>query len=143
MSTRDAIDAVLTSRQAHWASRDAEALGLTHADDGIVRSPMFATVQGRTAITNAYRSLFRSFVDWNLATKPPIVEDLRAAQPFDVSATHTGTLMGFEPTGRRFDIHGVLLFEFTAEGLIAREERVYDFTGLLIQVGVLRGKPAF
>jgi hypothetical protein len=28
-----------------------------------------------------------------------------------------------------------------AEGLIAHERRVYDFTGLLIQLGVLRSKP--
>jgi hypothetical protein len=27
------------------------------------------------------------------------------------------------------------------DGLIAHERRVYDFTGLLIQLGVLRSKP--
>ena len=28
------------------------------------------------------------------------------------------------------------------DGLIAEERRIYDFTGLLMQVGVLKGKPA-
>jgi hypothetical protein len=28
------------------------------------------------------------------------------------------------------------------DGLIVHERRYYDFTGLLIQLGVLRGKPA-
>jgi hypothetical protein len=28
------------------------------------------------------------------------------------------------------------------DGLIAHERRIYDFTGLLIQLGILRGKPA-
>jgi hypothetical protein len=28
------------------------------------------------------------------------------------------------------------------DGLIARERRYYDFTGLLIQLGVLRSRPA-
>jgi hypothetical protein len=29
-----------------------------------------------------------------------------------------------------------------ADGLIASERRIYDFTGLLVQLGVLRAKPA-
>jgi hypothetical protein len=29
-----------------------------------------------------------------------------------------------------------------ADGLIVHERRYYDFTGLLIQIGILRGKPA-
>lgn len=33
------------------------------------------------------------------------------------------------------------LFEMK-DGLIAQERRYYDFTGLLMQLGVLRGKPA-
>jgi hypothetical protein len=36
----------------------------------------------------------------------------------------------------------VFLFIF-ADGKIAREIRVYDFAGLLLQLGVLKAKPAF
>ena len=143
MPDRDAVIAFLAERQRGWVARDAEALGRSHAEDGIVRSPIFATVQGRAAITDAYRSLFRSFTDWQLSARPPVIDSQRVAQPFDVTATHTGTLLGFDPTGRRFEIHGVLLFTLTPECLIAEEQRIYDFTGLLIQVGVLRGKPTF
>jgi hypothetical protein len=28
------------------------------------------------------------------------------------------------------------------QGLVAHERRIYDFTGLLVQLGVLRAKPA-
>jgi predicted ester cyclase len=143
MLDRQAVAAWLDERQRLWEARDAEALGRSHAVDGTVRSPIFATLQGREAITNAYRSLFRSFTDWKFSARTPVIDGLRVAQPFDVTATHTGTLLGFEPTGRRFEIHGVLLFTLTPDGLIAEEQRIYDFTGLLIQVGVLRGKPTF
>jgi hypothetical protein len=34
------------------------------------------------------------------------------------------------------------LFATFADGLVQHERRVYDFTALLIQIGVLRGKPA-
>jgi hypothetical protein len=140
---RAIVAAFLAERDQHWIARDADALGAGHAEDGVVRSPIFANLQGRKAITEAYRSLFRSFTDWHLSSRPAVIDGLRVAQPFDVVATHTGTLLGFEPTGRRFEIHGVLLFTLTPECLIADEQRIYDFTGLLIQVGVLRGKPAF
>jgi predicted ester cyclase len=143
MLNREAVLAFLDERQRSWAARDPDALGRSHDDNGIVRSPIFSTVTGRAAITDAYRSLFRSFTDWTLTARPAIIDGHRVAQPFDVAATHTGTLLGFEPTGRRFEIHGVLLFELSDDVRIAEEQRIYDFTGLLIQVGVLRGKPAF
>jgi hypothetical protein len=29
-----------------------------------------------------------------------------------------------------------------ADGLIVHERRIYDFTGMLVQIGVLKAKPA-
>jgi hypothetical protein len=49
--------------------------------------------------------------------------------------------MGLEGSGRKFEIQGVRFFKLK-DGLIAYERRYYDFTGFLIQLGVLRGKPA-
>ena len=56
-----------------------------------------------------------------------------------VRATHGGYFMGLGGSGRKFDIKGVCLFEIR-DGLIAFERRVYDFTGLLIQLGILKSK---
>ena len=70
-----------------------------------------------------------------------MVDGDRVAQQFIVHATHTAEFMGLPGSGRKFDIEGVRLFEMK-DGLIAYERRYYDFTGLLIQLGVLRGKPA-
>ena len=62
------------------------------------------------------------------------------AQAFVIHATHTGTFMGLPGTGRRVEVEGVCFFEMS-EGLIAHERRYYDFTGMLIQLGVLKAKP--
>jgi len=51
-----------------------------------------------------------------------------------------GELFGVAPTQRRFRVQGVLVFEFR-DGKIAVERRLYDFTSLLVQVGVLKTKP--
>jgi len=39
-------------------------------------------------------------------------------------------------------MHCAFLF-FFADGNIEREVRLYDFTGILVQLGVLKAKPAF
>jgi len=44
------------------------------------------------------------------------------------------------PTHRKVSIR-VALFYTLRDGQIVRERRVYDFTGVLIQVGLLKAKP--
>jgi steroid delta-isomerase-like uncharacterized protein len=139
--TRDQIVAFFAARQRAWDANDADALGRTHAERGTVESPIFATVTGREEITETYHALFRVFAGWRLVSDPILIDGDRVAQPFTATATHTGEFMGLPGTGRKFEIHGVLLFELH-DGLIAHERRLYDFTALLIQLGVLRSRPA-
>ena len=103
--------------------------------------PSSREFSGRDAIQRSYESLFQSFPDWSMNNEPPLIDGDRVAVPFVAKATHAGRFMGLDGTGRRCEIHGVLLMQM-ADGLIADERRVYDFTGLLIQLGVLRSKPA-
>lgn len=138
--SRDEIFALFAARQLHWRNRDPVGLAASHANDGVVISPIFGTVTGRPAIETSYRDLFKTFPDWMLDAEQALVDNDRAAQPFRVQATHAHELFGLEATGRRLDVSGVLLFEF-ADGRIGRERRVYDFTGMLIQLGVLKAKP--
>jgi len=139
--TRDEIQGLFDRRGDAWRRRDVEALAASHAAHGVVVSPMFTTVTGRDHIVEAYRSLFRAFPDWAYEGDPLIVDGARVAQPFTVQATHAGEFMGLPGSGKHFTIHGVLLFE-VGDGLIQTERRIYDFTGLLIQLGVLRSRPA-
>jgi steroid delta-isomerase-like uncharacterized protein len=140
--TREETLAFFAKREGAWRQRDPAALALGHAEDCTVESPMFSSVKGRAAIQKSYESLFQSFPDWDLVDEPALIDGDRVAQPFTARATHVGRFMGLEGTGRRFEVHGVMLMEME-DGLIAHERRIYDFAGLLIQVGVLRGKPGF
>jgi hypothetical protein len=45
-------------------------------------------------------------------------------------------------TNRRIEFRHSRLFRVDDDGLFAHERRIYDFTGLLVKVGVLRAKPA-
>jgi steroid delta-isomerase-like uncharacterized protein len=138
--TREQTVSLMNAIQRAWNARDPVALAAAHAEDGVVHSPLFGELHGRPEIERAYRDLFRAFEDWAFEGQDLIIDGNRTAQVFTVAATHTSELFGVEATNRRFKIQGVLVFEFF-DGKIVSERRLYDFTGLLVQVGVLKAKP--
>lgn len=135
------IQALLDRRAAAWARRDPAALAADYAEDAVVSSPMFPHAQGRAAIQQTFESLFRVFPDWDITLEPPCVSGNRAMQPCKVRATQRGEFMGIPGSGRRTEFDCVLIFDVEGDRIV-RERRIYDFTGMLIQLGVLRGKPA-
>lgn len=139
--THDDIRAFFDAQRTHWRKRDPEKLAEGHAENGVLVSPIFRTVTGRPAILSSYRSLFEIFPDWDYRSAQLLIDGASAAQPFTATATHVGDFMGLAGSGRRFEIQGVRLFEMH-DGAIGHERRYYDFTGMLIQLGVLRSKPA-
>ena len=138
--TREELKAFSARRRAAWDRRAPAGLAAGHAVDGDVVSPIFGTVKGRSAIEAAYRNLFSIFADWEFIGDDLIMDGDLVVEGFTARATHTHEFLGVEGTGRRFQIRGVLLFRFF-DGLIAHEERVYDFSGMLIQIGVLKARP--
>jgi predicted ester cyclase len=138
--TRERARAFFDERQAHWHAQDADALANGHALTGTIISPIFGRRSGRDGIRQSYQSLFTIFPDWAFVSEAPILDGARMALPFSVTATHVGEFMGVAGTNRKFHIRGVMLIEMGDDGIQA-EERLYDFTGFLIQVGVLRAKP--
>jgi hypothetical protein len=140
--TDDQIAAFISRHAAGWNQRDATALTSDHAEDGVVMSPMFHRVEGRPQIRRSYAALFEAFPDWQIRYDEPIVDGNRVAVFFSVTATHEREFMGVAGTGRRCAFEGVSLFQLRSDSLIKEERRVYDFTGLLTQLGVLRVRPA-
>jgi steroid delta-isomerase-like uncharacterized protein len=128
-------------RQDCWSRHDVAGLAEGHTEDGVVSSPMFGRIQGRDRIEASYRALFEVFPDLQFELEPPIMDGDRGAQAFVIRATHKGTFMGLEGTGRRVEMPGVTIYTMR-DGLIAEERRVYDFTGLLTRIGILKTRPA-
>ena len=139
--TQQDIKTFFDKRDASWRARDASALAAGHALDGRVCSPMWRERLGRDAILESYRQLFETFPDWEFNGQTLLIDGDSVAQPFSATATLKGEFMGLPPTNRRCQIEGVRLYEMKG-GLIQSERRLYDFTGMLIQVGVLKSKPA-
>jgi uncharacterized protein (TIGR02246 family) len=124
-----------------WRRRDPSALAGFYAPHGIGESPMYATLQGRQAIEEAYRSFMTSFPDMTFEVDTILVDPPHLAVFATVNATHVNEFFGLPGTNRRIDFRVAWLFE-VEHGLIVRDRRIYDFTGILLQVGLLRAKPA-
>jgi predicted ester cyclase len=50
-------------------------------------------------------------------------------------------MFGLPGTGKRVEFKLVIIFAFE-DGLITHEQRIYDFTSVLMQIGVFKLKPA-
>ncbi len=138
--TRDEIIALFERRQKAYDDLDAKALADSYASGATVESPMGGTHQGRDTIETVFQTFFDAFVDMKVTTNRLVIDGQSVAQVLDVEGTHIGVFLGLEPTGRSFRFTAAVLCD-VQDGRIARERRIYDFTGLLIQIGVLQAKP--
>ena len=139
--TREEITAVLASWRDALDRRDATVLAGLHAEDSVMESVMAGTVTGRAAIAEVYRAWFQAFPDMIHTSDEPIIDGDRVAQVHTVAGTDLGGFLGTPPTGRPFRLPMVFLFTIR-NGEIVHGRTIYDFTGLLVQIGVLKAKPA-
>ena len=138
--TRDDILALLVRRNAAWRARDAAALAAMHAHSGVVASPTGGVLEGRQEIERIYRIWLAAFPDLTTSEDAVIVDGNRAVQILRFAGTHAGEFFGLPATGRHVEVSVVCVLTLR-DGFITEERRIYDFTGLLIQVGVLKAKP--
>lgn len=126
-----------------WESQDLKALGGCYADDCTVVSPIFGTLRGRAAVEKSYADLVRVFGHQKVRVDDVVIgneEQPRAVVVWNVQSTHIGEVFGMPPTGKK--IERTIAYILTLkDGLIVRELRIYDFTSMLMQLGVLRAKP--
>src|SRR5262249_2877946 len=137
----DEILALLDRRAISWRNHDAVALASDYTQDGVVVSPTGGVLEGREEIERIYSLWFTAFPDLQLTRTGVIIDGDCAVLLLDISGTHSGDFFGLAATGRRVQVPGAFVYTFK-NGQIHHERRVLDFTGVLIQVGVLKAKPA-
>jgi predicted ester cyclase len=138
--TPQEILAFFARRQQAYDSLDAAQLAVDYTIDCRLESPTAGVITGRAGIEKVYRAWFDAFLDLKTTSTSLVVDGPRVAQVLEVEGTDIGGFMGLPATGRRFHMSVVCIYEFR-DRLIARERRIYDFTGVLIQLGVLKTKP--
>ena len=78
-----------------------------------------------------------------MAIEATLIDPPRAAIFATISATHIDPISsGCRAPTDALSSGTRALIKLDDEGLMAHERRIYDFTGVLVQIGVLRAKPA-
>ena len=111
-----------------------------HTEDCVLESPLAGKVTGRAPIEQVYRAFITSFPDLTIDNPELLVDGDRVVQTVTFSGTNSGGFMGMAPTGKRFSFAAVLICTMR-DGQIAHEKRIYDFTGFLLEIGVLKARP--
>lgn len=138
--THDEMTALMARCVAAFQRRDAAALADEHADDCIMDSPTAGgIVEGRDAIRRIYNAWFKAFPDLQINAEPPIIDGDRVAQCYLLTGTDTGGFLGMAPSGKPFRLPLVWVCD-VENGAIAHSRPIYDFSGMLIQLGVLKVK---
>jgi steroid delta-isomerase-like uncharacterized protein len=139
--TREEIVDLVARWQMAFEDKDLDGYAKLYAPHVELQSPMAGTVTGRDGAVRVMETFLAAFPNTTWESEPPIIDGHRVAVVLTVSGTNFGGLMGLPPSGRSFRFGAVFLLDVEG-GLIVRERRNYDFTGLLVQVGVLKAKPA-
>jgi steroid delta-isomerase-like uncharacterized protein len=142
--TSDEIRTFLDRFVGAWEKQDLAALGACYADACTVVSPIFHTLKGRAQVERSYADLFRAFSNPSIHVDDIVIstgEPPRAVIVWTVQSVHAGEIFGVPGSGRRIERTIAYILTFR-NGLIVSERRVYDFTNMLMQLGVLKAKPA-
>jgi steroid delta-isomerase-like uncharacterized protein len=140
MLTREELTALFERRQEAFDNMNADALSADYADDCVVESPAAGTLKGAAAVDRARRAWFEAFPDLTYQTDRLVIDGAHVVQLVTIEGTDIGGFMGL-PSGKSFKAPAVFIYEFR-DRKIVRETRIYDFTGVLIQIGLLKAKPA-
>lgn len=138
--TRAEIVAFFERRQIAYDSLDAAALAVDYAEECSVDSPTGGTHTGRAAAQSVLEAVFDAFLDMKTRTERLLIDGDHVAQILSIEGSNMGGFLGQAATGKPFRLPAVFLYELKDHHIV-RERRVYDFTGMLTQIGVLKTKP--
>ncbi len=138
--TRDEVVAIFERRRAAYERRDAAALAADYTEDCVIDSPSGGVHYGRAAAEEVLQKVFDA-LKVSLNQESLIVDGDAVAEEVTIQGQDVGRFLGLAPTGKTFRVFGVFLYRLK-DTQIARERRLYDFTGLLVQTGMLKAKPA-
>ena len=138
--THAEIVAFFKRRQEAWEDLDAKTLAADYTDASVIESPSAGVHTGRDA-EKALGAMFDAFLDLTMTVDDLVIDGDVVVAILSFEGTHMRPLLGFEPTGKRFHLSGAFVHRLKDHKII-HEQRIYDFTGLLVQIGVLKAKPA-
>lgn len=138
--TRQQIVDRLEAFERAFGQRDLTAMMVPYADDCVLESRLAGTVTGAAAIAQVFLAWFSAFPDATQSTDEVLIDGDRIVWLVTMTGTDTGGFMGLPPTDKAFRLPMVFILTLKNDKVV-HERRVYDFTGMLIQIGVFKTRP--
>jgi len=115
--------------------QDADALSALYAERAVNWQVNDQPLEGRAAICESFRHLFRAFPDIGHAIVNLLEEGEWAALEWDGWGTHRGEFVGHPPSGRSFRLRGCGFFQ-VRDGLIVLQRGYWDRFTWFDQIGL-------
>ena len=138
--TREQIVAFFKRREEAYEDLNAKALAADYTDDAVIESPSAGVHTGKDA-EKAFGAVFDAFMDFTMAVDDLVIDGDVVVTIMNAEGTHMREFLVLEPTNKRWKMSLAFMHRLK-DGKIVHERRIYDFTGLLVQIGVLKAKPA-
>jgi predicted ester cyclase len=138
--TREETGAFVKHRIEAYEDLDAATLAADYAADAVIETPSTGKHAGRDAEKNL-RVIFDAFLDLTMSVDDVVIDGDKVVTVHTVEGTHMQELFGLAPTGKRFQMATAFIYELKDRKII-HEQRIYDFTGMLVQIGLLKARPA-
>ena len=135
--TRNDIVKLLDTWQLALDNRDPVTFTSLYSMNVSLESPLGGSIGGREGVRKAFESFFKAFPDATFLSEPPRID---GNEIVIVAGTHSGGFAGLPPSGNPFRFQLVFLLTL-GDGQIIRDRRIYDFTGLMVQIGMIKAKP--
>ena len=139
--TREEIVDLLDRHVDALTRADSSKVPSLYTKDATVLSPMFGALVGHGEIAESYTEVGQVYANLQRTLETRVIESDKAIEVYTTRATHVGEIFGVPPSHKQVSFTMVFVIDLR-DGLIAQERRLYDFTSVLVQLGVLRARPA-
>ena len=117
-----------------WSDGKADVLDEVLADDAVVHYGDTPNM-GREGLKQLAEAFFEAFPDGEVTLGEIVENGDRVAATWTYTGTHTGTLFGIPPTGKRFRADGMNM-ERVQDGRIVEHWSVFDQMTAFRQLGL-------
>lgn len=123
---------------AVWDGGDADALDDIVAEDLVFHTPTFSRepALGRDAYKGNLRMVRAGFPDLFFRANDIVADDELVMAYCTFGGTHTGTILGIEPTGASVEVAFFGSYRFD-DGRLVEVTSLPDLCGLFLQLGVI------
>lgn len=119
-----------------YEQQDFEAVPDFYAPGAVRHGGLQGSLEGREALVGYFQAALGGFSDIEVTERHCVAEDDIVVFDFDMTATHTGEMLGIPPTENRFEITNAALFR-VADGQIHDEWPRTDMLGLMEGIGAV------